>query len=151
MKLNTASEIINFAVKLEDNSAKFYENLAQRYEEGREIFLLFAQENKKNKTLVKRTYYEVISDALEAGFSFKSLNTDDYLLETGLIEDKGYFDILRMAIEIEERIQKFYLVTAEQSKSLMADIPRAFERIARKRNERKLKLRSLLKEQRNRS
>lgn len=150
MKLNTASEIINFAVKLEDNSAKFYESLAQRYGEGREIFLLFAQENEKNKTLVKRTYYEVISDALEAGFSFRGLNTDDYLLETGLIEDKGYFDILRMAIEIEERIQKFYLVTAERSKSLMADIPRAFERIAKKRNERKLKLRSLLKEEGNR-
>jgi len=147
MELNTASETINFAVKLENDSAKFYENVAQRYAEGREVFRSFAVENKRNRTLVGRAYYEVISDALEACFSFEGLNTDDYLIETELIEDTSYSDMLRMAIEIEDRIQRFYLDAAERSKSLMADVPRAFERVAKKRSERKLKLRSLLKEE----
>lgn len=144
MELNTASAIINFAGKLEGDSAKFYENVAQRYAEGREIFRSFAVENKRNRTLVERAYYEVISDALEACFSFEGLNTDDYLIETESTEDTSYSDMLRMAIEMEDRIQRFYLDAAERSKSLMADVPRAFERVAKKRNERKLKLRSLL-------
>ena len=38
---------------------------------------------------------------------------------------------------MEEKIQKFYLDSAEVSKSLMADIPRIFERIAEKRDKRK--------------
>lgn len=39
-----------------------------------------------------------------------------------------------------EKIQKFYLDSAEVSKSLMADIPRVFERIAEKREKRKIEL-----------
>jgi len=146
MKLNTASETINFAVKLENDSAKFYEDAAQKYVKTRKAFLSFAEENKRNRTLVERTYYEVISDALEAGFSFEGLNADDYPIETGLTSDTSYSDVLRRAIGIEDRIQRFYLDAAEKSKSLMADVPRAFERVAKRRNERKLKLRSLLKE-----
>ena len=47
------------------------------------------------------------------------------------------------AIEVEEKIIKFYSDAAEQSKPLMADIPRVFTRIAEKRNARVTKLRSL--------
>lgn len=144
MELNTASEIINFAVNLEDDSAKFYENLARRYAEGGDIFLLLAKENKKNKMLVQRAYYEVISDAFETGFSFGGLKTDEYSIDTDLISEKGYVGILRKAVEMEEKIQRFYLAVAEQSKSLMADISRTFESVAKRRGERKLKLRSLL-------
>lgn len=144
MELNTASEIINFAVNLEDDSAKFYENLARRYAEGGDIFLLLAKENKKNKILVQRAYYEVISDAFETGFSFGGLKTDEYSIDTDLISEKGYVGILRKAVEMEEKIQRFYLAVAEQSKSLMADISRTFESVAKRRGERKLKLRSLL-------
>jgi len=49
-----------------------------------------------------------------------------------------------MAVALEEKIVKFYLDAAEVSKSLMADVPQAFERIAKKRNERILKLKPLL-------
>ena len=51
--------------------------------------------------------------------------------------------VLRKALDIEERIGKFYSDAAEKSKGLLADVPRAFERIARKRQERKEKLQSL--------
>jgi hypothetical protein len=47
------------------------------------------------------------------------------------------------AIGIEEKIKKFYEDAAEQSKSLMADVPRAFVRIAAKRGERIAKLKAL--------
>ena len=44
---------------------------------------------------------------------------------------------------MEEKIQKFYLGSAKMSKSLLADIPRAFERIAKGRDKRKIQLESI--------
>ena len=40
------------------------------------------------------------------------------------------------AITMEETIHDFYVTAAEQSKGLMADVPRAFSLVARKRNDR---------------
>ena len=146
MKLNTASEAISFARELESESAKFYGNLAQKYADGEEEFLSFAKENDKNITLVQRTYYGVITDAIEGCFSFKGVDTDDYSIETKLPEGASYAEALSIAVALEEVIVKFYMDAAKISKSLMADIPRVFERIAKKRNERILKLKSLFKE-----
>jgi len=140
----TASAIISFVEKLEDNSSRFYEDLAERYVESRETFLAFAKESKKNKVLVTRTYQETITDAIEACFSFRGLNLSDYLAETTLTEDTSYSSALKMAVELEEKASKFYLDVAEQSKSLLATIPRAFKIVAEIRNNRKLKLKSLV-------
>ena len=46
-------------------------------------------------------------------------------------------------IKIEDKIIEFYNVAAEQSKSLMADVPRAFKLVVKKRNKRLSTLRSL--------
>ncbi len=145
MRMNTASEAISFSKKLEDESAKFYQNLAQRYAEGKEIFLSFARENAKNEVQVERAYYGVITDAIEGCYSFAGIDTDNYSIEVELPEGKGYSDALSMAIAVEEKIVSYYLDAAKVSKALMADVPQAFERIAKKRNERILKLKSLLK------
>jgi len=51
---------------------------------------------------------------------------------------------LAKAIEIEEKIIKFYSDAAEQSKSLMADVPRAFKMVAKKRANRQSTLKALL-------
>ncbi len=146
MELNTASEAISFSRKLEGESAKFYGTLAQKYADGKEEFLSFARENDKNITQVQRTYYGVISDALEGCFSFKGIDTDDYSIETKLPEGVSYAGALSMAVALEEKIVKFYVDAARVSTSLMADVPRIFEKIAKKRNERILKLKSLFKE-----
>ncbi len=146
MELTTSSAVINFAERLEDNSAKFYKDLAERYTESREIFLTLVQKNKKNRIMVKRVYNEVVSDALETGFSFEGLNMNDYVIEITVAENASYADALQKAVEMEGKLQKFYLDAAEKSKSFLADIPQIFEKIAKKRNERKLKLKSLLQE-----
>jgi len=143
MKLNTSSAVVSFAKDLEENAIKFYENLIQKYPQNKEIFLSFIKENKKNIVLVQRVYYEVITDAIEGCFSFEGLDTENYLSKLELTTDISYSDFLKMAMEMEEKIQKYYLDSAEMSKSLMADIPRAFERIAKKRDKRKRQLESL--------
>jgi len=143
MGLNTASEVISFAKKLEENGAKLYEDLAQRHAEDSETLLSFAKENKKNIVQIERAYYGVITDAIEGCFAF-NVDTDKYTFKTELAEKTNYSDALERAVEMEDKIIKFYSDAAEQSKSLMADVPRAFRMIANKRNSREPKLRSLL-------
>lgn len=142
MKLQTTSAVISFAKQLEDESAKFYEELSQKYAEGKEGFLSFAKENRKNIVQTERTYFGVISDAIEGCFAF-DVDPDKYTVEMVLDKNASYSDALGKAIEIEEKIGQFYSDAAEQSKSLMADIPRIFVRIAKKRGERIAKLKAL--------
>ena len=139
----TASAIISFAEKLEDDSSKFYKQLAEKYMENKELFLSFAEESRKNKVLVIRTYQETITDALEACF-IKGINLNDYIVETTLAEDAKYSTALKMVIELEEKAGKFYLDIADRSESLLATIPRAFRKVAERRNNRKLELKLLL-------
>ncbi len=144
MELNTAAAVIRFASDVEEKSAKFYDDSAKRHKEVAETFLSFVRENKKNVTFVKRTYYGVISDALEACFSFKGLTVDEFLFEAEFDEKAGLSEILKMSLEMENKIQKFYRRAGVLSESLLADVPRALRKVAEKRNERKQQLESLL-------
>ena len=67
---------------------------------------------------------------------------DAYTIETTVAEDASYSDALDKAIKLEEKIEKFYTDAAEQSKILIADIPRAFVMIAKKRISRGARLKS---------
>ncbi len=138
----TCSAIITFADKLEDRSSKFYENLAAKAAEEKEIFVAFAKESMKNKVLVTRTYQETITDALEA--CFIQINLSNYSAEATLTEDMNYIDGLKTAIKLEEEASRFYQDAAERSQSLLATIPRAFKKVAERRGSRKAKLESLL-------
>jgi rubrerythrin len=140
----TASAIINFSGKLEDESARFYETLAEKFTQNKDLFTGFALESRKNKTLVVRTYQETITDALEACFTFKGLRLSDYATQTTVTETTSYVDALEMAVQLEEKACKFYLDAAECSKSLLATIPQAFKKTAETRNKRKLKITLLL-------
>ena len=144
MKLNTASSAISFCKELEDESAKLYEDLIRTCPQGKEAFLSFVKENKQNKALMERAYYGTITDALEGCFSFEGIDTDDFAIKIELAEDASYSDGLNAAIAMEENIMKFYSAAGETSRSLMRDVARAFEKIAKKRGECIHKLRSLL-------
>ena len=143
MKLQTTAEVISFAKKLEEESAGFYENLLQKHDKDEDVFRSFISENGKYVVQFQRAYYSVISDAIEGCFAF-AINPDEYSFETELSEKANYSDALARALEMEERIIKFYSDAAEQSKSLMADVPRVFALIAKKRQGRESQLRSLL-------
>ena len=143
MELNTASATIGFAKALEEDSAKFYEDMSRRYPQNEEIFLTLVKENRQNAAQIQRAYYEVITDAIEGCFAF-SMKPDKYTLKIELARETGYAEALEQAVHIEGKIIKFYLDAAEQSKSLLADIPRAFNMIARKRDNRLSMLKSLV-------
>jgi hypothetical protein len=145
MGLNTTAEVIGLAKSLEEESATFYRELAGSCTGAGDTLLSFADDNKKYVTQIDRAYYGVITDALEGCFSF-NIDPDKYTLDTGISEDMPGADILHRAVAIEERIISFYTEAARQSESLMADIPRVFKMVARKRGERVARLRALISE-----
>ncbi len=140
----TASAIINLVERFEDNAADFYQELAQKYPTNKEAFLAYAEESKKNKVHVVRTYRETITDALEACFSFEGLNPKDYEVKASLGEKTTLSEALKMAVDLEDKASKFYVKVADLSKNLLATIPAAFRKVAQRRNNRKLALKSLL-------
>lgn len=142
----TAATIISFAEKLEDSSAKFYEELALRFGAQKDKFLTFAGECRKSKTLVVRTYQETISDALEACFSFEGLKLSDYAIAEMSLTGKSDVQALQVAIELEERASQFYEDVAGHCGVLLATIPRAFRRVAETRRKRRQELQELLEQ-----
>lgn len=144
--LNTASAIISFFGRLEDQIIELYENLAanEKYSEAKDIFLALAKDNKRDREMVQRVYQEVVTDAIETGFSFTGLNEKDYQITTELAEGLSYLNVVRMAIDAEDRSSKFCIDASESSRSLLADIPQAFEWVAKRKNRRKEQLASLL-------
>lgn len=143
MVINTCSGAMSFAKELENESARFYQILSEKFPNDKDIFLFFAKENGEYITQIERAYYGVITDAIEGCFAF-NINPEDYALKTELAEKASYSEAVGQAIEIEEKIIKFYSDAAEQSKSLMADVPRAFKMVAKKRGHRQSTLKSLL-------
>ena len=136
MKLNTMAAVMSFVSKIENDSASFYRNYAKNFPELESIFLSWNKENSKFEKNIKRTYFGVITDTLESNYAFQGLDTDDYNFETQLPENVDSSEAGKKAREIEETIKNFYLKAAQLSDGLMADIPRLFRKIAKKREER---------------
>jgi rubrerythrin len=145
MQLNTSASVISFAKQLEADSAGFYEKMAERYPRAAELFLTFSKDNNKYIAMIQRAYYGVITDAIEGCFAF-SIETDKYAFEKEPAKELGYGDALNRAIDMEQKLVAFYTDAAEQSKALMADVPRTFLIVAKKRKDREDKLKTLLKE-----
>ncbi len=143
MTISTCSGAISLSRELENGSAKFYEELSRTFEKDKELFLGFAKDNAKYVTQIERAYYGVITDAIEGCFAF-DLNPEDFQVKAAPSKDASYANALKEALAIEETILNFYRIAAEQSKHLMADIPRNFTLVAKKRNERLPKLKALL-------
>ncbi len=143
MKLNTMAGVMTFVSKIENDSASFYRNYAKNYPELESTFMSWNKENSKFEKNIKRTYFGVITDTLESNYAFQGLDTDDYNFETQLPENADSSEAAKKARDIEETIMNFYLKAAQLSDGLMADIPRLFRKIAKKREERCQSLESL--------
>jgi hypothetical protein len=136
MKLNTMAAVMSFVSRIENDSASFYEGCAAKYPELRDPFIPWSKENRKFEKNVKRTYFGVITDTLESNYAFEGLDTDDFAFETAVPEAAS--GAIQKSNEIEDKIKAFYLKAAELSEGLMADIPRLFKKIAKKREDRRL-------------
>jgi len=144
----TAAAIVSFSERLEDSSSAFYEALAGQLPQHAETFRSFAEQGQKHKTWVVRTYQETISDALEACFCFEGLSLSAYPLPPALADDVSNEEALAAAVKLEDTAIAFYLEAAERSESLLATVPAAFRRVAKRRSKRKVQLEALLQSDR---
>jgi DNA replication initiation complex subunit (GINS family) len=144
----TTAAIIRFSENLEDSSSAFYAELAERWPEEEERFRAFAKDGNKNRRQIVRTYQETISDAYEASYSFEGVDLESYAIDTALSYSADFAADLELATALENTACAFYLDVAARSESLLATIPRAFKRVAAKRNQRKQDLETMLKEAR---
>ena len=145
MLLNTSASVISFAKQLETDSAEFYQKMTEICPEEREKLLGFVKENNKYSTMVERSYYSVITDAIEGCFAF-SVETDKYVFAKEAAGGSSPASAVEQAIDMERKMLSFYNDAAEQSRALMADVPRTFLIVAKKRKTREETLRALLKE-----
>ncbi len=142
----TASAVISFSQKLEDQSADFYDELSELFDDYEDEFEDMAKDCKRQRTFVVRTYQETISDALEACFAFEGLDFGRYAADVELPEGIGYAEALTKAIALEDLAAAFYLDIAERSQSFLATIPQAFRRVGQKHAARKVELQEMLAE-----
>ena len=140
----TAAAIISFTQDLEDRSASLYEALATRFPQHRGLFESMAVDCGKHKTQITRTYQETVTDALETNYAFAGLRLPKNIADTTLGETADLGAAVSVAIALETRAIAFYEEVAERSESLLATIPRAFSRVAKRRQRRIEALRALL-------
>ena len=143
MNLRTASETLSFIRELEEKAAGFYEDLSGRFPENKEDFLSFAKENRRYNKQIQMAYQSVISDAIEGCYAF-DLEAENYIFETDLPDSATLADAATKALAIEDKILECYTVGADQSGSLLADVPRNFKMVLKKRNKRLERLKALV-------
>jgi hypothetical protein len=143
--LYTASAFISFYGRLEDEAKNFYESLIDddRFMQAKDTLTTFVKENKRHKERIQRSYQEVITDALEAAFPKKNLEEKDYEIDTEIAEELAFSDIIKRAIDIEEKCYKFCCDAGDSLSGLLADVPEAFMWVAKRKKRRKEKLESL--------
>ncbi len=134
MKLNTASAAVRFAKQLEDETRDLYERVSERFPRWQSTLAPLIRENKRNAGSIDRAYIGVVSDALDTQFAFEGIDTDDYEVLTDLPDSPD--QVVAVLASNEETIIAFYGAAADSSRDLLADIPRAFDRIASKRSRR---------------
>jgi len=142
MKLCTASETLSFIRELEERLAGFYEELAKRHPEKAGDFEKYAAENRKYNKQIQMAYQSVITDAIEGCYAF-NLESDEYQIDTILAEGASLKEAAAKALAAEEKIMALYATGAEQSGSLLADVPRNFKIVMRKRGPRLDSLKAL--------
>jgi len=140
----TASAVVTFAVQLEVACAEFYEDIARTCETEQDVFMELAQENLRNGKLLKRAYYEVVSDALETGFCFEGLELSEHTVDCRQPEGLSRSEIITLALACEDKAERLCQIAAERSESLLGDVPRVFAKLARQREDRKTMLSKLL-------
>ncbi len=142
-KLSTFAAVFRFAIELENEAMTFYKHVAEKFTEAKAFFLASAEKNMRRKDLLKRIRQEVITDAIETGYTFMDLRQSDYVFKINLASDITYINALKQAEKIEEKSYRFYLDSAKKAGPLLSDVGRPFEKLARENFDRKLKLNSL--------
>lgn len=141
MELGTLGAVLAFSIKLEGQSAEFYEKAASLAKDSQagEALLSLAQAKRKRKQLLERSRREYVNEMLLE--PIEGLTGSDYQVETELSSEMGYHGALRLAGELEEKSQRLYEDAVP--KVALPQLARVLRRLGEENVDHKLRLESL--------
>lgn len=134
MELGTFGSILKFAIELENEAMEFYKNTATRLgdQKLKDLFGdLSIRGEKRIKTLERVRRENTTEMILEPIVDFES---DKYTLTTAVLSSKGDEIFHEIALEIETKLELFYLTAAKKTEFL-SEAAYAFELLAEKNTE----------------
>ena len=145
MELTTFGVALKYAINIETQAIEFYEDIA-KYAEPNDNFMAFAAANKKRKAMLERLYNDNVYSDMDTGIfePLAGLNGTEYFSDIKPAPETNYPDVLKMAIDVEEKTKRFYLDLAAQLSSRRSGVAKNFEKMVQENHDRKHKLESLL-------
>ncbi len=134
---NSIDEVLDFAMKSEQDAVDFYTSLASKMqnEEMRDVFLQFAQEEVGHKARLQRIKDEKLFD-MEVE-KVNDLKISDYVVSARPSEDMEYSDALVLAMKREKAAFKLYTKLAERTKN--QELKTVFQALAIEESKHKLR------------
>lgn len=132
MKIFTVKEIIEYAIKIENESFKFYTNASQKVESGdvKDLLVKLSGEEVDHQNRLKGLIEE---EKVSAQLLMKEMEIDtiimDRIVKTSLIQDDATaMDVLKIALEREKNTEQTYAMLSTLTQ-ISDDIVEVFDEL----------------------
>jgi rubrerythrin len=141
MALSTFGAIMGFAAEMVRQTETIYKTMVQKTKDPalRETLEALLGEDGKNHSLMEKTRRENVTEIILEPIA--GLHQGDYEIEMKVMDQPQDVDLLKMALILEEREQKFFNDVSD--KVPFPEVVRIFRKIAQKKEKSLVKLRTL--------
>ena len=141
MALSTFGAIMGFAAEMIQQTETIYKTIIQKAEDPilREALQTLLGEEGKNHSLMEKTRRENVTEIILEPVA--GLHQGDYEIERKVMDQPQDVDLLKMALTLEEREQRFFSDVSD--KVPFPEVVRIFRKVAQKKEKSLAKLRAL--------
>ena len=141
MALSTFGAIMGFAAEMVQQTEDIYKTMVQKTKDPalRETLEALLGEEGKNHSLMEKTRRENVTEIILEPIA--GLHRGDYEIEMKVMDQPQDVDLLKMALTLEEREQRFFSDVSD--KVPFPEVVRIFRKIAQKKEKSLAKLRTL--------
>lgn len=146
-KFESLEEVLDFAIKREEESYNFYKNWSEKVrEEVKPLFQILAQEELKHKQKLMDVKNDKLNEFIGPGSTEQTVDTgiSDYLIDVKISSDMSYRDALIVAMKREKAAFKLYEELANKASS--EELKNLFLSLSQEEARHKLKLETLYDE-----
>ena len=141
MALSTFGAIMGFAAEMIQQTETIYKTIVQKAKDPalKEVLQALLGEEGKNHSLMEKTRRENVTEIILEPVA--GLHQGDYEIEMKVMDQPQDVDLLKMALTLEEREQRFFSDVSD--KVPFPEVARIFRRLAQKKEKSLAKLRTL--------
>ena len=139
----TFGAMIKFALELERVAGQFYQQAAEQkpWQRHALTFSSFASESAKREARLERLRRENINEILLE--PILGLEEANYRISADAARVTSFSQLIGRALDMEEKVGRFYSDSASKAKSILAEASRILEKLGSQNALRKQKLKSL--------